>query len=182
MSTLEIPKEWKKISVKSAEFILNETKDYVDYTLKEAEKITNRTYALLLLLITILSALIGFTYTTILEGNYNGIIYVNFFIIMTIAAFIMYLSSVIRSRGMKVKGRRPEKLMKTTHLINPALKDEENYLAFILREIINCEDKIAYNLSQNKLRRNKLNMTLKAIAVLFPLYIVIAFFAITQVH
>ncbi|AXG68123.1 hypothetical protein KORDIASMS9_00313 [Kordia sp. SMS9] len=179
MSEFKIPKEnWKSISIDSALFILNESKDYIDYTLKESESITSRSYSLVLVLVTLLSAIIGYTYSKVVEGELSNIIYINFFFIFTIVMLVIYLSIIIFPKKMIVKGRMPKELALKNVLITPKLTDKQNYLAFIIQEIENSQHKIDFNLRKNALRRSKLKMTMYTIIVLMPIYLIIAFFTI----
>ncbi|MEM6719464.1 MAG: hypothetical protein AAF611_09130 [Bacteroidota bacterium] len=179
MSEFKIPKEsWKSIPIDSALFILNESKDYIDYTLNESDKITSRSYSLVLILVTLLSAIIGYTFSTLVAGELTKITYVNFFFIFTIVIIVIYLSMIIFPKKMIVKGRMPKELALKEFLINPKLTSKENYLSFIIQEIENSQHKIDYNLKKNKARRERLRLAMYTIIILLPIYVIVAFLSI----
>jgi len=180
MSKFKIPKEnWKSIPVKSAEFILNENKDYIDYTLKAAEKITNRASFLILILITLLSAIVGYSFDTVINNGLTSIIYINFFFIFTITFLIIYLSLIIFPKKIMVKGRLPRELAQERFLILPKLTEKESYLMFVIQEIENSQVKIDFNLKQNEKLGNKMKTIMYAIVILLPVYLVIAFLLVS---
>ena len=76
------------------------------------------------------------------------------------------------------KGRKPNQLAKESLLINEKLTPEEIYLSFIIREIEDIQDKIDFNLAKNEKRRNKLELSMYLIAVLIPIYFLIAIYVI----
>lgn len=176
MKEFKVPKKnWKSIPIDSAKFILNESKDYIEYTIGEAEKITNRAYSLLILLTTILSAIVGYTFNKILIVNFpKTVVYLNFYFTIIIAVFIVYLLRLVFPRSIKPKGRKPSELARIEFLDNK-LNKTENYLAFILQEIENSQSKINFNLNKNKERRDKLKVIMVLIAFLFPVYLILAF-------
>lgn len=180
MKNFKIPKaEWKSIPINSAEFILSEGKDYLDYTLKESDKITNRAYSLVILLSTILAAIVGYTFTKITVNSLSGVIVMNLYFAFVISGFIVFLATLVFPRSIMQKGRIPSKLAMTNLLINPKLNSDEIYLAYVIREIENTQDKICFNLAKNKQRQIKLKVSLYFISALLLIYLSIAFYVVS---
>jgi hypothetical protein len=176
MKKFKIPKtDWKSIPVDSAKFILEEGKNYHEYTLNESEKITNRAYALVLLLSVILSAIVGYTFTKLTGADFTVILSMNLYFSFVISFFIIVLATLIFPRSLMQKGRIPSKLAQESLLLNKKLNKDEIYLAYIIREIENTQDKIDFNLAINKKRRLRLEVILYIISALLPLYLLIAF-------
>lgn len=179
MSKFEIPKKnWKSIPVKSAEFILNESKDYVDYTLKASEKVTNRSYSMILILIGILSAIGGYTFDDMVTKELTQITYLNIFFIITIVCLITYLSFNVFPNKIMVKGRIPKELARKEFLVIPNMTPEENYLMYVIQEIENVQHKIDYNQIQNMKLGNKMKIVMYAMVLLLPIYLISVFFVV----
>ncbi|MDG5490587.1 hypothetical protein [Psychroserpens sp. SPM9] len=177
MKNFKIPKtKWKSFPIDSAKFILEEGKDYLDYTLKESDKITNRAYSLIILLSTILAAIVGYTFTKITTDSISSVIVMNLYFSFAISGFILFLATLVFPRSIMQKGRIPSKLAQEKFLTNSKLTSEEIYLSYVIREIENTQDKINYNLNKNRQRRIKLEVSLYFITVLFPIYLSIAFY------
>lgn len=166
---------WKNFSIDSVEFILNENKDYLDYTLAESDKITNRSFSLLLLISTILSAIIGFTYSKIGNLLFDKIVYVNFCLIVLLSFTVIFLGKLIFPRQIMAKGRIPTELAKQEFLNNPKLNKEEHYLALVIQEIENCQKKISYNLQSNSERLSDLKGIIFFLIIIFPIYFLLVF-------
>jgi hypothetical protein len=179
MATFKILKEkdkWKTFSLNTANFILLEAKDYLDYSINESDKITKRTYTLIIGMGTILTAIVGYTFDKVLEDNISEIIFMNFFLCIILSFFLIYLGRVLFPRKLMVKGRQPKELAISKIIYTPELSKEENYLAIVIQEIENIQRKIDYNLALNNRRRNKLKITMISISILFPLYLILAFY------
>ncbi|MDO1512369.1 hypothetical protein Q2T41_18180 [Maribacter confluentis] len=177
MSKFKIDKSnWKSIPIESVKFILSEAKDYLDYTLVESNKITSRAYSIILLLFAVLSAVIGYTFNKMVLGGFEKIILLNFCFVAVLVFILIQLGRLIFPRKIMQKGRIPKKLALPQFLNNPKLNGNENYLAFIIQDIEVVQEKIDYNLIKNEKRQGKLKNNMIAVAVLFPLYLIIAFF------
>lgn len=171
-------KNWKLFPKDSMTFILNESKEYLGYTLNESDKITNRAFSLVLVLTTILISILGFTFSRMISNEIDKTVYLNIYLSIIITGFIVYLSTLIFPKQMMQKGRKPNQLAKESLLINEKLTHEEIYLSFIIREVEDIQDKIDFNLAKNEKRRNKLELAMYLIAVLIPIYFLIAIYVI----
>ncbi len=172
-------KGWRAINPDSAKFVLEESKEYLNYTIGESEKITNRAYSLVLLLATVLSAVVGYTFTKLVEGEIKSIIYLNFYFSIIITLVLVVLSKLVFPRKIMAKGRKPRELAKPEFLNPPTLKASESYLAFLIQEIENIQDKIDFNLAVNEKRRNRLVVVMYTIACLLPVFLLIALFFVS---
>ncbi|MCM4174238.1 hypothetical protein DHD32_22475 [Arenibacter sp. TNZ] len=177
MKTFKIDKSnWKSIPIESIRFILVEGKDYLEYTICESNKITNRAYSIVLLLFAILSGIVAYTFNKMVLGGFEKIVGLNFCLVVALVFILIQLGTLVFPRTIMVKGRTPKKLALPKFLNNPKLNDEENYLAFIIQDVEVVQEKIDFNLIKNKRRQVRLRNNMIAIAVLFPLYLIIAFF------
>jgi hypothetical protein len=180
MKQFKIPKKnWKSIPLDSAKFILEEGKDYLDYTLKESDKITNRAYSLVILLSTVLAAIVGYTFTKLTSESFSSIFVMNLYFSFVLSGFIIFLATLVFPRSTMQKGRIPSKLAQESLLLNPKLNSDEIYLSYVIREIENTQDKIDFNLIKNKERRTKLEVSLYIISALLPIYLSVAFYVVS---
>ncbi|MFD1015733.1 hypothetical protein [Winogradskyella rapida] len=180
MKHFKIPKNnWKSIPLDSAKFILEEGKDYLDYTLKESDKITNRAYSLVILLSTVLAAIVGYTFTKLTSESFSNIFVMNLYFSFVLSGFIIFLATLVFPRSIMQKGRIPSKLAQESLLLNPKLNSGEIYLSYVVREIENTQDKIDFNLIKNADRRTKLEVSLYIISALLPIYLSIAFYIVS---
>ena len=180
MKSFKIPKsDWKSIPIDSAKFILEEGKDYLEYTLKESDKVTNRAYSLVILLSTILVAIVGYTFGKMVNGDFSGVLIMNIYFAFIISFLIVFLSTLVFPRTVMQKGRIPSKLAQEKLLLNPKLETNEIFLSYVIREIENTQDKINFNLSKNKKRRTKLEVGMYIISGLLPIYLLIAFYVVS---
>ncbi|MBE7653998.1 hypothetical protein [Tenacibaculum finnmarkense] len=169
-------KDWKTFPLNSIEFILKEGKDYHEYTLNESDKITKRAYSIILILFGVLSGVIAYTFNKMVLPCFQPIIFVNFGLVTALTIILFRFGILIFPRTIKVKGRIPKKIALPQFLNNPKLSKEENYLSFIIQDIEVVQDKIDFNLVQNKKRQDKLKFNMITVAILFPIYLIIAFF------
>jgi hypothetical protein len=165
-------------SKETLEFILNEGKDYLDYTLNESDKITNRAFSFILLLFAILSGVVAYTFNKIILVEYKNIICLNFCLIFTLVILLFHLGCLIFIRPIMAKGRLPKTIALSKYLIIPKVSKEQNYVVFIIQEIENVQQKIDFNLTKNKKRQDKLSFVLITIAIISVLYLIFGFFII----
>lgn len=167
---------FRSMSIDSLKFILNEGKDYLDYTIKESEKITNRAYSIVIFLFAILSGVASYTFNKMALGNHDKIVYLNFCLIVFFVILLYHLGSLVFPRTIMANGRIPKTIALPEFLIIPKIDKEENYVLFIIQDIENLQVKIDYNLVKNQNRQEKLKIVMISISVMFPLYLIIAFF------
>jgi hypothetical protein len=172
MKEFKIPKNWKTITIESANFILNESKEYISYTINESEKLTKRAYSLMILLITILSAIVGYTYKKIVLHEITELVYLNFCFTLIIAIILFGLSILIFPRKIYPRGRKPSEFS-NENLLNSELTSEETNLSFVLQEIVNSQKKIRFNLFVNQKRTALLKIIMISVLVLFPVYLIL---------
>lgn len=171
-------KKWKNFPKESLEFILNEGKDYLGYTLNESDKITNRAYSIILLLFAILSGVVAYTFNRMIIGGYEMIICLNFCLIISLVILLFYLGCLIFIKTIMAKGRIPKTIALSNLLINPKLSEDEVYISYLIQEIENVQNKIDFNLVKNEKRQNRLKLVMVSIAFISLLYLVIGFFIV----
>ena len=169
-------KKWKSISISSAKFILDEGKDYLDYTVKESERLTNRAFSLIILLNTVLVTIVGYSFTISASiVTLTPIIIMNISFSVIIVILIILLATVILPRKIMQRGRPPSELIQEYLLLDPSDNDE-NYLMYIINEIQNTDDNINYNLSTNKSRRCRVKVSIFTVLFLLPAFLFLAFY------
>lgn len=177
MKSFIIPRtHFKSMSIDSLKYILEEGKDYLDYTLNESDKITNRAYSIVIFLFAILSGVASYTFNKMVVGNHDKLVCLNFCLIVFLIILLYHLGHLIFPRSIMAKGRIPNTIALPDFLIIPKVDKDENYILFIIQAIENLQVKINYNLVKNESRQEKLKIVMISIAVMFPLYLIVAFF------
>ena len=170
---------WKSINIESAKFIYSESKEYLNYTIEESAKITNRAYSLVLLLSSILSAIVAFTFSKLLDGQINLLVYLTLFLSVIITGLLIALVWLVFPRKIMANGRIPKELTKPEFITPPRLKEDETLLAFYIQEIENLQDKIDFNLTLNKKRGTILKTVMYSISILLFICPMLAILIIT---
>lgn len=164
----------KKTDINTAQFLLTESKDYLDYTLAESNKITQRAFSYLIIFLSVLSADIGYTFTVLINST-NKLIYYNFCFLVILSIFIRLSILILKTRGIYQKGNQPQKLY--NNYLSKDLKKDESLLIVVLNEINQVEHKVTGNLSINEKRRSKLDfITIWCPSVLVLFFIISMFF------
>lgn len=177
MKTFKIQRtHFKLMSIDSLKYILDEGRDYLDYTIKESDKITNRAYTIVIFLFAILSGVASYTFDKMVLGSHNKLVCLNFCLIVFLIILLYHLGHLVFPRTIMSKGRIPKTIALPDLLIIPNVDKEENYVLFIIQDIENLQVKIDYNLVKNENRQEKLKIVMISIAIMFPLYLIIAFF------
>lgn len=169
-STWKIPvQNWTKIDEKSALFIFNESTKLLTHTIEIGDKITNRSYNFLLLVISMLTAVIGFSINKLLDNSLmvkyiicNSV----FLIAMSIVCYI--LIKLISPRILHHSGRIPIEICSKEFLI-----ENYSYLSVILNEIENNQHKIDSNLFANSKRLKRLNNSISSLLTITVIYAVV---------
>lgn len=168
--------DWRKIPLKNLEFILNQAETNLKYTLDISDKITNRFYTTLVVLIGLFTAGIGYFSN---EYSACGIIYNNkyyinlgFLIILLIKIFFFIYN--ISPRNFMGLGRIPHELS-NINLLQPVegITEEEQYKSLLIGEINNLEIKIEYNTKQNQSRLLILKRLIYLIMLLTATYFIL---------
>jgi hypothetical protein len=160
--------DWTKINIESAKFILEEAKTYVKYLSDTSDKITNRAFAILAILIPITSALIVFSVNERFKPLIGDkvISYLMLFVIIGLIATMFGLSSIIFPRMFMPLGREPKQIC-TPEFLSVNFDIELAKLSMVLNEIENCQAKVDYNKSQNSNRTKQLKHAMLSLGLIF---------------
>lgn len=173
--TFKVPKEnWKAIPIQSAKHILELSKERVEFTLEESLRITNRSFSIIILLTSLLSLLIGFTFNRILNNEIIPFDYLNVIYTIIISIQIIMLLTLLLPKKLQVKGHVPRILARKEFLYTSKLTADENYLAYVINSIEHNQTAIDTNSPVNLRRSNTLKTILWSISLMIPAYILLA--------
>lgn len=167
-------KNWRNMSIDTALLLLNESKEYLDYTINLSDKLTQRGYTILMILLAIIGGLTNKLLSFNLDSSLNQVIFTLVFcsLIFSIGLGI-YLLKLIFPFDMKQRGRIPKELSNEEYLIPSNLNQELAYLSFVLNEIQNIQSKIEYNVNMNSKRLKVFKSLLISLLIFFAIFITI---------
>lgn len=167
---IEVP-NWTKVPLQVALEILEESKDYLSYTISEADKITSKTFAFILLSISSIGALIGVTINEINSEKVNDcFVMLNLIFVFITFLLILHFVRIHFPRYFMMKGRRPEEVAKKEIICPSNLNEEQIHLSYILNEIENNKTKIDFNYNSNLKRIRLLKYGIIISCILFMAY------------
>lgn len=168
--TWELPADSKKgIDDKIADFILGQADKALAYTLDVADKTTNRTYAVIVLVIPITSTMIGLLVKELHQpGNLRDNHKINLYAILALLCIVVLvlLLGIVLPRMTMGSGRGPKDLAHENMLQNEHTSDRK-LLLFKLNEIKNVQYKIDYNDSINQTRIFRFKLALLILCIGF---------------
>lgn len=165
-------KDWRKIPLKNLEFILSQAELRLNYTIQNSDKITDRYYSTLVLLVGLFTAGIGYfsgQYSTCLVYDHKYFINLTFLIILLV--LIISFIQKVSPRNFMGQGRSPHELS-NVDLLQPieSITEDEQYKSLLIGEINNLEKKIGYNTAQNQKRLSALKNLIYAIVFCTTVY------------
>ena len=162
--------DWTKISIDNAKFILEEAKSYVKYLSDASDKITNRAFAILAILIPITSAMLVFVVNEKVKPilSDNVIPYLLLSVIIGLIAIMFCLSKIVFPRMFMPLGREPKQIA-TDEFLAVNFDVELAKHSIVLNEIENCQSKVDYNKTQNSQRMKQLEYAMLSLGILFVL-------------
>ncbi|MCD8445692.1 hypothetical protein [Tenacibaculum finnmarkense] len=168
-------KDWRKIPMQNLQFILSQAESKLIYTINNSDKITQRFYSILILLIGLFTAGIGYfsnLYSKCVIYNFKYFVNIIFLIILFIE--ILLFIKHINPRLFNSQGRYPNEFSNNNFLEpNNEITEEEQYKALIIGEINNLESKLEFNKIQNKKRLIALRNLIFSILVLMTIYFIL---------
>ena len=165
----------EKTDLETAKYILNEAKEFLNHTINESAKITNRAYSILSIYITFLSASCG--YLIINHSKFNGKMYFVLVFVLIVALFIGFLFKITFPRKISYKGVEPFKLVKSP-MLNDNIKKESKYSILILNEIKFTQTKIDFNKQLNNKRTEILKYVMLFSPIILFVYFIVSFIII----
>lgn len=166
---------WTSIDEESIKFILEEGKDYLNYTLEESKRITNRSFSLLILISSGLFALSGVVLSQLTNNIYVVFILPNIGMCAVLIYELTQFIKLIFPRKTWQKGRQPREISSKIQLQNQNLNNKQIYLTYLINEVENTQTKIDCNLSINNDRGKDLEKHLNIILISIPLFIIVSF-------
>lgn len=164
--TKNVP-DWREIKLDNAQMILEEGKDYVKHLTYSSDKITNRAFAILAILIPITSAMIGYAVTQRDKPD-HFIYYIILGAAVCLIVIMFGLGKLIFPRLFMTPGRAPKEVY-TADFLGLNFDPDKARLALVLNEIKSCQKKIDYNESQISDRMKLLKVQLIGIGLLFTI-------------
>lgn len=171
---------WTNIPIETALLLLNESTDYLKYTIDLSEKITQRAYTFSVVVIAAIGALINFMLSFKIETPYDKIVFALIFLSVLILFVLgLYLVKIIFPFSLGQMGRQPKELNNDKYLTPSHLTKEQSYLAFVVNEIQNNQVKIDFNLKANSERLRLLKTLIILILSSFFLFVFLYFLIFT---
>jgi len=148
------PSESKaNIDDKIADFIIDQAEKSLAHTLDIADKATNRAYAVVIVIIPLLSTFIGL-FITELHSKFPDASKLNLFLAAAVlcAIILVLLLTIILPRPTMGMGRAPKDIAQP-HMLQNEHSAKEKLKSFKLNEIKNLQHKIDFN---NRLNRRRI--------------------------
>ncbi|WP_158838306.1 hypothetical protein [Polaribacter sp. L3A8] len=105
-----------KLNTDSLIHILNEAKDFLNYTIEESNKITQRALTFFSIFFSLISVVSGYAFINF--GKKDSKLYMTFGLLLILFCFIFYLFKIIFPRQIYTKGREPDKMFFRTKIIH----------------------------------------------------------------
>lgn len=173
--TFKFPrKDWKTVSMDTAQHILRLGTEHFEFTVEESGKITSRAFSFLILLSSILSVLIGYTFNRLDLEIPTSIDYLNITVSIILSVLTVMLLILMFPKQLMVKGHQPRLIATEAFLRPPNLNSDEVYLSYILNNIEFMQTRIDFNKAVNKKRSLLLKLVLWVLIILMPLYLISA--------
>jgi hypothetical protein len=162
--------DWTEVGIDNAKFVLAEAQSYVKYLSDVSGRITARAFSILTVLATITSALIAFVVKQAIDSPTTNtfITYYTVAIVIVLIAIMFALGKVVMPRLFMPVGRSPIEIS-NDELLGVTMEKKLSFVALVMNEIENSQNKIDFNERQNAERQTLLNYCIKAVGVLFAL-------------
>lgn len=155
---------WENIPLENALFILNEGKDIINGLAERSNRITERAFSIINLLIPIILALIGISFNASIKSSLPGVIFLGLITaICSLILVVVKLGNIITPRLYHMSGREPKEIS-TNKLLGLSENPQNSYLALILIEIEHTQEKIEYNKNVNVSRSKTLKECIRIVA------------------
>ncbi len=168
-------KDWTKIPLQTLQFILSQAERKLEYSIQNSDKITNRFYSILVVLVGLFTASIGYFSSQYSEKFvYDCKYFINLsFLVILLIEILLFIKN-INPRNFMGLGRSPKELSNIDLLQpNDALSEQQQYKALLIGEINNLESKIEYNTNQNRSRLTTLKYLIYSIVFLVSIYFIL---------
>ncbi len=174
-------KNFKDFNVKSLEHIFDESKERHNDINQESHRITNRSFSLILLGTSIITAFFG------LSALFHASVYVKFFFCLNIFPVLLFawaivtLGSLIFPRHAYGLGSTPSKVAIPSLLVSDKYNQEEMYKILLIRQIEQCQRAIRHNDKLNEKRRTKLKFAMAMMLAAFLIYLMLSILALVSI-
>lgn len=146
-------KDWSKINKDLINFYLNQAESELKASLDVHDKVTQRAFTILTILIPILSLSFGYLIRQISEHNTDKFLLVIAIICLIAVIFALYnLIRLIFPRHWMIIGRQPKEIFVSSLVDNDTLTPEQLHIGIVMGEIENIQYKIDSNWIQNEER------------------------------
>jgi hypothetical protein len=165
-----------KLNLNSLIHILNEAKDFLNYTIEESNKITQRAFSFFSIFFSLISVVSGYAFINFEKKDSK--LYMTFVLVFILFCLILYLFKIIFPREINPKGREPDEMFLESRLLTPKVSKEHNYTITIINEITSIQNKINKNKERNIKRINYLKTVLIISPIILLIYLIISFFVL----
>lgn len=165
---------WRDLDEKSLEFLHQESAVQVQDTVKDHYQLVRKIFTLLVIMISLSTALGGFIFNEIQDCKP----YIKLIVLASVALLYTLISIFILMRLLMTvefrdPGRTPRKILNSRVFDN--LKKDETYKCLVYSEIVNCQNQINQNKYVNVIRHKAIE---RLIISFITVYVIILFFLI----
>lgn len=158
-------KDWEKVSIDSYKFIIEQAKERLNEVIEESQAITKNGMTILLSYIALLSAILGYIFSTKLSGKNDAFTILVVIMIAALSAYVFsLLFKLILPKDVFYKGSPPKETFFKE--VFEGLTPEEGYKSLLYNELERIQDKIERMEDSNKRRCDNYKKMLK-ISLLF---------------
>jgi hypothetical protein len=163
------------VSANAMRFVFEQAEKRLKSTLDMADRITVRAYAVLVLLVPCLSAVIGI-FRNDLKGCTNAEWLLLMCCVVGLCVVLMLIVKIIYPRDMHQLGREPKVIALPEYYENPDYPHEESYVLLLTFEIEDYQSRIDYMEKQNSKRIYLLKWAYCVFVVLFFVLVLFVLF------
>ncbi|MDQ3110126.1 MAG: hypothetical protein M3R17_09540 [Bacteroidota bacterium] len=146
-------KEWQNISIDVYKFCYQQGEERLNTLISDGEKITNKCYTLIGLLLPVLSICLGMLIKDISKPILSLEVILSIIAVIILGGCVFYLTKLIRSRPGYPSGIEPEKIFCAAQLEFEGLEEEEKLLKSVYyNEMQHIQYKIEKNRTSNAAR------------------------------
>ena len=163
---------WDKISIKNAEYILNEGKQYMKHMTEVNSRITNRAFAILAVLIPLFTLSSNFW----ISKFYDNLLLFKILLVLNFSLFvfvIIKLAIIVKPFMTMPQGSEPKRITDIKELMGIDYDHNDSYLILTLYEIDDIQTKIEFNDQVVSKRHKSLSQCIDIIGIIFFLFITI---------
>ena len=158
--------KWKNTTSETMKLLLASAKERVQDTVKDHHEISKKYLSLLVVVLTISSALFAFLFSSEVDSIMTSIA-ITAILLCSFCIFI--IAQMIRPNKFRAPGRIPNKAIKKKTLERPNTSDDDIFLLLINQELLNCQAQIDLNQFYNSRRLDAMDFVIRLLMLGFIL-------------